>query len=308
MIRFLFPRISFSGRLSRLGFWRELTVSAITTPIAVGIVTYLIHEAARAAEHGLVVDNVRAKAAVGFFLAAYALRNTLVFVSIIRRRLNDLGLEGTRVFKPVVPLLLFFGGSFIVTLVSQAPPGGEKQLAIGLLTFALVATLLWQVLRAANTGFQVMFGPSGALAGGRSAPNISEAISAPMPRDVHKATARLRAKFDFAIQDLKDSAQGKPAGFEAVDRLFAPVMGALNEWGKPAPAGAEISRTREREQARRAHWKSTKPRPAVREEKAKAPTRVEPVRGSGRSVVVARHEPRAGRSKWYSGLLSGPWG
>jgi uncharacterized membrane protein YhaH (DUF805 family) len=282
MIRFLFPRISFSGRLSRLGFWRELTVSAITTPIAVGIVTYLIHETARAAEHGLVVDNMRAKAAVGFFLAVYALRNTIVFISIIRRRLNDLGLEGTRVFKPVVPLLLFFGGSFIVTLVSQAPPGGEKQLAIGLLTFA--------------------------LAGGRSAPNISEAISAPMPRDVHKATARLRAKFDFAIQDLKDSAQGKPAGFEAVDRLFAPVMGALNEWGKPAPAGAEISRTREREQARRAHWKSTKPRPAVREEKAKAPTRVEPVRGSGRSVVVARHEPRAGRSKWYIGLLSGPWG
>gem|GEM_PF-3780020 len=268
--------------------------------------TYLIHETARAAEHGLVVDNMRAKAAVGFFLAVYALRNTIVFISIIRRRLNDLGLEGTRVFKPVVPLLLFFGGSFIVTLVSQAPPGGEKQLAIGLLTFALVATLLWQVLRAANIGFQVMFGPSGALAGRRSAPSISDAISAPMPRDVQEAAARLRAKFDFAIQDLKDSAAGKPAGFEVVDKLFAPVMGALNEWGKPAPAGAEVSRTREIEQERRTHWKSTRPRSALRADKAKAPTRGEPVRGYGSSVVVARYEPRTGRSKWYSGILSGP--
>ncbi len=311
MIRFLFPKLSFSGRLNRAQFWREILISAVTTPIAVGILTYLVHEGARAAEHGLVVDHMRAKAIVGLLLSFYALRNTLVFVGIIRRRLNDLGLEGTRVFKPAVPLLLFFGISFVVTLMSKAPAGGEKQLAIGLLSFALVATLLWQTMRAANVAFQVMFGRSGALADGRPAPSVQDAFSAPMSRDVQQAMAGLRGRFDAVMKDLKASTGGKPHGFEAIDKLFAPAIDALNDWAKAGPARAEPAASRKVLHDSRGTWeRATRAAPA---QAGREPRRTHGVKASaskatGKAVVAARHEPTTGRSKWYSGLLTGPWG
>lgn len=297
MIRFLFPKISFSGRLDRLGFWREIMVSAITTPIAVGIVTYLAHEGARAAEQGFVVDNARVKAAVGFLLALYAIRHSLVFAGVVRRRLNDLGLQGVRVFKPAVPLLLFFGVSFIFTLVSLAPSGGEKHIAVGVLTFALVALIWWQAARAITLGFQVMFGRSNALAGGKAAPSMEEAMAGTMNKDMERIAAGLRVKFDSVIKGLDGGGKGKPEAFGAIDKLFAPAMEALNEWGRPASASAGEARVRDARDETRMHRQSTPARPAVD--------------GSGahkKAAVVARHEPRTGRSRWYDGLLAGPWG
>jgi uncharacterized membrane protein YhaH (DUF805 family) len=311
MIRLLLPKLSFSGRLNRAGFWREITISAITTPIAVAIVTYLAHEGARAAEHGLVVDNVRAKAIVGLLLSFYALRNTLVFFGVIRRRLNDLGLEGTRVFKPAVPLLLFFGISFIVTLIGGAPPGGEKQLAIGLLSFALVALLLWQILRAANVGFQVMFGPSGALADGQPAPRLQDAMSAPMSGDIQQAVAGLRGRFDTVMKDLRTSAGGKPNGFEAIDKLFAPAIDTLNNWANAAPAKTDPTASGKVRHDRRGAWERAKREPPVqasREAGWALAARANAGKVTGKAVIVARHEPKTGRSRWYSGLLTGPWG
>jgi uncharacterized membrane protein YhaH (DUF805 family) len=77
MLRLLFPKISFSGRLNRAQFWCEITVSAVTTPIAVGIVSVIVHQAVTAAGAGLAIDHFKVKAVIALLLANYTVSRCL---------------------------------------------------------------------------------------------------------------------------------------------------------------------------------------------------------------------------------------
>ena len=154
-------------------------------------------------------------------------------------------LKGRGFSSRPLPLLLFFGISFIVTLMGWGASGRGEAACDR--TFVLCAGRPVAVANpcvSANVGLQVMFGRSGALADGRPAPSVQDAISAPMSRDVQQAMAGLRGRFDTVMKDLKASTGGKPHGFEAIDKLFAPAIDALNDWAKAGPARAEPAASR----------------------------------------------------------------
>ena len=106
IVHYFLPKVSFTGRLSVAGFWREIILSLIWTPVVVGAIAYLLHASAQLASDaaGLSASNLKTGAAVTLFVIGS--RNMVAHLGAIVRRLHDLGHTSRHFFKALRPSIV----------------------------------------------------------------------------------------------------------------------------------------------------------------------------------------------------------
>jgi hypothetical protein len=214
-----------------------------------------------------------------------------VFTGVIRRRLNDLGCERAGIIRPVLPIVLVVPIAGALMALRGAPATDEVRFLSSFLYFAFGRCLLWQFHRIAHTIFQVMFAPSDAA---RRAPEASPACGGGFPakqdeaagESMQKAFERIHRVITARVRQASEAGRGPLAAgvrdaMEGIASARKAVKGAGGLRGTDAPRTVAKPKTDEQ-------------KPAAMSRRAVA--------------TVARLEPKTGRSRWYNGLFSGPWG
>lgn len=307
MLRLFFPRIDFSGRISRGMFWRELVVTALTAPVIFGLLTYLFNEFSAAAAAGLAVDHGRPKAVAGFALALIALRNTIAFWSTVKRRMNDIGYGGLDFWRDSRPLAIVI--VLIMVLASTMPVLGHTAILI----VPIIWLCLWQVKKVFAFTWRLLVAPS---VDSQEALQLAQARAAPAP------AGRLDLKIRRWLgDDISETGMGKVARVLQTEftKLSDEVMRSktlaelkttpakynvltqMQQWLNQPVVAAEGTGRIDLPDRETAPSRQPKLRRPQREKAAyKSPVT--------NAVRAARSQPRHGRSSIWSGLLRGPWG
>lgn len=310
MLRLLFPEISFQGRLGRGAFCRELLIAAATTPIVVGLLTYLADGVTFAAmESGS--DEVRGKFIAGLMLTALWARNSMAMLGVIRRRMNDLGYGRQDFWRDSRPIQIAI--LLLVVFAATAPTGVTAMLIVPIFWI-----FIWQFVRLIGLCVKLFSAPSGSEA-------VTTRVSDPNPwgeygsepqqtsingvkgqplKQVTDAIDHLKGAFDEEFKSLSKEEQAKRVRAElkvAAEKIpFLAMLLNVRQWlDQPVVAKGDTSESYEAPQ------RSREPRAQRRGARRKKEIFKSP---TGSAVQVASSLPKPGRSSLLSGLLRGPWG
>lgn len=307
MLRLLFPRIDFAGRIGRGMFWRELVVTALTAPVILGFLSYIFIEFSAAAAAGLSVDHARPKALAGFALALVGLRNTIAFWSVVKRRMNDIGYNGADFWRDSRPLAIVV--VLLIVLALTLPVLGHTAILI----VPIIWLCLWQMKKVVTFACRLLATPS---IDSEEALQLAQARAAPAPArrldlkirhwlgedisdtGLRKITRALQSEFNQFSDEVKRSKT--LAELKTAPTQYN-LLNQLQHWLNQPVVAAQGTGRMDRSDRGTAPSRQPKLRPPQREKVAyKSPVT--------NAVRVARSQPRHGRSTFWSGLIRGPWG
>ncbi len=301
MLRLFFPRIEFSGRLSRAAFYRELALSFWWTPIVVGGIAYVVNELSVAAVNGFQVDHARATAVTGFVLTGIGIRNVIAMLGVSRRRARDAGVS---VARATLPLRILMGLALATVAITTAGLKDAIMPFVPLATIAVSALVAWQGFALFSIAAQLVLAPSAEDVEVEPVRRSQNPWAGIDPQAEHKAELPGHVGAQFAqagkwLAALPIAAETfRQSKGTAADRVAA-VLAAL-----PADL-LNREQTKIVQGALIGYKQSVEARQQDAEEAPAAPV----TRNPADSIAVASyHRPRSGRSSIWSGLLRGPWG